>query len=70
MSRPRQIQRKDRAVSDRPVCVFPGCTKGPTDEDGCYLERVNPKGEPFEGACPDHYWAVVHDEIPETPDDH
>lgn len=46
-------------------CVYPGCTVSPEDEDGNgYLERVNPKGEPFEGACPEHYWAVVRDEIP------
>jgi hypothetical protein len=43
------------------ICVFPGCNVGPMT-DGGYLERVNPKGEPFEGACPDHYEAVVLDQ--------
>jgi hypothetical protein len=48
------------AEASRPHCVYPGCPKGPSEAGGNEpLERVNPKGEPFEGACPDHYEAVV-----------
>ena len=50
---------------ERFVCVYPGCEVSPLKPGGGYLERVNEKGEPFEGACPDHYEAVVADEIPE-----
>lgn len=43
------------------VCVYPGCNVGPLT-DGGYLERVNPKGEPFEGACSAHYEHVFNEE--------
>jgi hypothetical protein len=55
-----EAERQER----RFICVYPGCEVGPLNGGG-YLERVNQKGEPFEGACPDHYWAVVRDEIPD-----
>lgn len=42
------------------TCVYEGCDRGPKPENGGYqLERVSPKGGPFEGACLDHYKAVV-----------
>lgn len=42
------------------TCVHSGCEAGPLTT-GELLERVNPKGEPFEGACAAHYEAVVLD---------
>ncbi len=37
------------------VCREPGCGRGPGNKTGHGLYRTSPKGEPFEGACRDHY---------------
>jgi len=34
-------------------CSFTGCERHPQKGDAIF--RVNPKGEPFEGRCSDHY---------------
>lgn len=41
-------------------CQYPDCDLDVT-KDEINLERINPKGEPFEGMCPEHYRKWIQD---------
>ncbi len=47
-----------------PECVHPGCT---AFADGERLIRLNPKGEPFRGACEEHHPRYRRDVEPDEP---